>query len=142
MKLHIVTVGQPKLQYAKEGWKEYCGRLEHYHTVRVTHIPDKHNDTQHFLEAVGKNYMVVFDIEGKHLTSEELAVWLEKKAIDAREISFVIGGPGGLPQEIIDKADFKLSLGAFTYPHDLAMVMVAEALYRASTITAGQPYHS
>ena len=141
MKIHIVTVGQPKLHYAKEGWAEYIKRLEHYHQVRSTHIADKHNDTAHFKEAIGNSYLVAMEIKGKNLTSEELAVWMEKQAIEAREVCFVIGGPDGLPQEIIDEADMKLSLGSLTYPHDLAMVLIVEALYRASTIVAGQPYH-
>ena len=141
MKIHIVTVGQPKLQYAKEGWQEYYGRLGHYHQLRTTHIPDKHNDTQHFLEAIGNNYLVVMEIAGKNLTSQELSDWLEKRAIESREVCFVIGGPDGIPQEIIDKADYKLSLGSLTYPHDLAMLILAETLYRSSTIAAGQPYH-
>lgn len=141
MKLHIVTIGQPKLTYAKEGWKEYFARLGHYHQVRSTHIPDKHNDAAHILEAIGNSYLVVMEIKGKGLTSQELSDWLEKRAIESKEVCFAIGGPDGLPQEVVDKADFKLSLGSLTYPHDLAMVILAEALYRASTITTGQPYH-
>lgn len=141
MKIHIVTIGQPKLEYAKQGWNEYFKRLRHYHQVRATHISDKNNDTAHITEAIGNAYLVAMDIEGRNLTSPELATWLEKRALDAREICFAIGGPDGLPPEVREKADFKLSLGALTYPHDLAMVILAEALYRASTISAGQPYH-
>jgi 23S rRNA (pseudouridine1915-N3)-methyltransferase len=141
MKIHIVTIGQPKLKYAKDGWEEYTKRLSHYHQLRTTHIADKHNDAEHFIEAIGNSYLVVMEITGKSLTSRELSDWLEKRAIDSREVCFVIGGPDGIPEQVIDKADFKLSLGSLTYPHDLAMVILSEALYRASTIAAGQPYH-
>lgn len=141
MKIHIVTIGQPKLEYAKLGWKEYYKRLGHYHQLRRTHIQDKNNDTEHILEAIGNGYLVALDIGGNSISSQELAEWMEKRAMDGREICFVIGGPDGLPQEVRDKADYKLSLGSLTYPHDLAMVILTEALYRASTIVAGQPYH-
>ena len=141
MKIHIVTIGQPKLEYAKLGWKEYYKRLGHYHQLRRNHIQDKNNDTEHILEAIGNGYLVALDIGGNSISSQELAEWMEKRAMDGREICFVIGGPDGLPQEVRDKADYKLSLGSLTYPHDLAMVILTEALYRASTIVAGQPYH-
>ncbi len=141
MKIHIITIGQPKLSYAKEGWDEYFARLKHYHQLRVTHIPDKHNDTQHLLEAAGNSYKVAMEIGGRQLSSPELAQWLDKRALDAREVSFIIGGPDGLPAEVLDQIDYKWSLGKHTLPHDLAMVSLLEALYRASTISAGHPYH-
>lgn len=141
MKIHIITVGQPKLRYAKEGWDEYFGRLKHYHQIRATHIPDKHNDAQHILEATENSYKVALEIEGTQLHSTELAAWLDKRALDGREVSFIIGGPNGLPSEVLEQVDYKWSLGKHTMPHDLAMVSLLEALYRASTISAGHPYH-
>ena len=141
MKIHIITVGQPKLEYAKQGWQEYFGRLKHYHQLRTTHIPDKKNDAAITLEATGNSYKIGLVIGGKELSSPELAEFLDKRALDGRELSFIIGGPDGLPQEVIDEVDFQWSFGKLTFPHDLAMVILLEALYRASTIQAGQPYH-
>jgi 23S rRNA (pseudouridine1915-N3)-methyltransferase len=141
MKIHIVTVGQPKLKYAQEGWGEYYGRLGHYHQVRTTRIQDKNDDAKHILAATEGTYTVGLVIEGQQFASQELATFLEKRALDGREVSFVIGGPDGLPDGIIEKLDYRWSLGKLTLPHDLAMVVTMEALYRASTITAGQPYH-
>lgn len=141
MKIHIITIGQPKLSYAKEGWEEYFGRLKHYHQLRVTHIADKHNDARHILEAAANSYRVALEIEGKQLSSRELSGWLDERALDSKELSFIIGGPDGLPQEVLDRIDYKWSLGKHTMPHDLAMVSLLEALYRASTISAGHPYH-
>jgi 23S rRNA (pseudouridine1915-N3)-methyltransferase len=141
MKLHIITVGQPKLSYAKQGWEEYWERLRHYHKLRETHIDDKHNDADHILKAAENSYKVALVIKGKPLSSEDLAGFLEKRAMEGREISFIIGGPNGLPEDVIKQADYKWSFGPLTYPHDLAMVVLLESLYRASTINAGQPYH-
>lgn len=141
MKLHIITIGQPKLDYAQKGWAEYWKRLEHYHQVRVTHVADKHNDADHILATAGSSYKLGLVIEGEEFTSLELAAFLEKRALDGREVSCIIGGPDGLPQAVLDQLDYRWSLGKLTLPHDLAMVVLLETLYRASTINANQPYH-
>jgi len=141
MKLHIVTVGQPKLDYAKRGWAEYWARLGHYHQLRATHIPDKQDNAASILKTAGNSYKVALVIDGRQLSSPELARFLDKRAIEAREVCFIIGGPDGLPEEVIEQSDYRLSLSRLTYPHDLAMVVLLETLYRASTIAAGQPYH-
>jgi 23S rRNA (pseudouridine1915-N3)-methyltransferase len=141
MKLHIITIGQPKLAYAKQGWEEYWQRLGHYHQLRVTHIADKHNDVAHILEAAGQSYKIGLIIEGKQLSSPDLAALLEKRALESKELCLIIGGPDGLPAEVIAAVDYQWSFGKLTLPHDLAMVVLLESLYRASTISAGQPYH-
>lgn len=142
MKLHIITVGEPKLAYAQSGWKEYITRLGRFHQVRTTHLANKkahHADS--FVQAMGTSYKVALEIEGKNLSSPELASFLDNQALQGREVCFVIGGPEGLPQAIRQSCDLQWSLSRLTLPHDLAMVVVAEALYRASTISAGHPYH-
>lgn len=143
MKIHIITVGEPKLAYAKQGWEEYLKRLRRYHNVRVTHVADKHAyDASYLQQIAGSAYKVALVIDGgKELSSPGLADFLEKRAIEAREICFMIGGPEGLPADVISQANYRWSFGLLTYPHDLAMVILLEALYRASTINAGHPYH-
>lgn len=142
MKLHIITVGEPKLAYAKAGWQEYLSRLKHYHTLRITHVADKHAyDSDYLLNACGNAYKVALVIEGAQFSSPELAAFLEKRALDGRELCLLVGGPEGLPSAVIDSADTTWSFSRLTFPHDLAMVVLLEALYRASTIAAGQPYH-
>lgn len=142
MKLHIVTIGEPKLTYAKEGWREYVKRLQHYHDVRVSHLADKYaNDAKAMLNAAGNATKVVLIIDGKQFTSPELAHFLERRALDGKELCLLIGGPTGLPPAVIEEADYSWSFSKLTFPHDLAMVVLAEALYRASTIAAGHPYH-
>jgi 23S rRNA (pseudouridine1915-N3)-methyltransferase len=142
MKMHIITVGQPKLAYAKAGWEEYWNRLKHYHQLRVTHLNDKKAyDATAILEAAGNAYKVGLIIEGKNLSSLELSQFLDQRAQEGREVCFIIGGPEGLPAEVQQKMDTAWSFSRLTFPHDLAMVVLLEALYRASTISAGQPYH-
>ena len=142
MKLHIITVGEPKLAYAKAGWSEYLKRLQHYHTIRVTHVADKWAyDAAYLMQTAGNSYKIALVIDGKQFTSPELAKFLEKRALEGREVSLLIGGPEGLPQEVINQCNLQLGLSRLTFPHDLAMVVLLEALYRAGTISAGQPYH-
>lgn len=142
MKLHIVTIGAPKLAYAKQGWEEYIKRLGRFHQVRTSHLADKYaDDAKQLMTTVGNAYLVAMEITGEQHTSEQLAAFLDKRAMDGREVCFMIGGPDGLPQETRAAADSRWSLSRLTMPHDLAMVVTAEALYRASSISAGHPYH-
>ncbi len=142
MKLHIITVGEPKLRYAREGWAEYIKRLQRYHQVRITHLADKWAyDSSHILQAAGGAYKVGLIIEGKSFSSPALAAFLDKRALEGREVCFIIGGPEGLPTEVQQAMDTAWSFSDLTFPHDLAMVVLAETLYRASTISAGHPYH-
>lgn len=142
MKIRIITVGEPKLPYAKLGWEEYTKRLSRFHQLQVTHISDKWAyDTERIQAAIGKSYCIALVIDGKQFTSTELAEFLDSQAYNSRELCFVIGGPEGLPQAVIDAADKRLGLSRLTFPHDLAMLILAEALYRASAINARLPYH-
>jgi 23S rRNA (pseudouridine1915-N3)-methyltransferase len=142
MKLQLVTIGKPKLHYAHQGWDEYRRRLMKFHKVDVKHLADKYaDDAAKILEATAGTYRIVLEIKGKRLDSRDLALLLKKRELDGVTVSFIIGGPEGLPQTVVDKADYLWSLSDLTFPHDLAMVVTLEALYRASTINAGIPYH-
>lgn len=142
MKLRLITIGKPRLTFTKLGWDEYFGRLQRFHSVRATHLSDKFAyDTAHILEAVKGTTICVLEIEGTEYTSEKLAHFLTERELESKEISFVIGGPDGLPQAVREAADYQWSLGRLTLPHDLAMIVTLEALYRASTINASLPYH-
>lgn len=142
MKIHLLTAGKPRLPYAVIGWNEYLQRLQRFHTVRVTHVADKYAyNERKFHEATRGTYVVVLDVAGEDYSSESMAAFLQKREEAAVEVSFVIGGPEGLPATVRQSADVHWSLGRLTLPHDLAMVVVAEALYRASTINLHLPYH-
>ena len=141
MKIHIITVGEPKLPYAQAGFEMYIKRLSHYHTVRITHIADKNNTAAYFTQAAGASFIVAMVIQGTQISSEHLAKFIEQRNQDGREVAFLIGGPDGLPSGIIAASHLQLSFSKLTFPHDLAMVVLAEQLYRASTIASGQPYH-
>lgn len=144
VKLHFVTVGEPKLAYARLGWDEYYGRLGRYHKPRVTRVPNSAPDKEGaaILRAVGSTPLVALDPRGRQMTSEELAAFLDRLAVSGvGDLALCVGGPDGLTDEVRGKAHTLWSLSKLTLPHDLAMIVMLEAVYRAATISAGEPYH-
>ena len=86
--------------------------------------------------------VVALDERGRDATSEELAARLgDWRDQGRRSAAFLIGGPDGLAEPLVAGADLRLAFGRLTWPHRLARVMLAEQLYRATTILAGHPYH-
>ena len=86
--------------------------------------------------------LVALDERGKALTSAAFAERLQRWRIEGpKSLAFVIGGADGLPQPVVQRARFALSLGAMTWPHLLARILLLEQLYRAQQILAGHPYH-
>ncbi|WP_424950050.1 23S rRNA (pseudouridine(1915)-N(3))-methyltransferase RlmH [Deinococcus sp.] len=144
MRLHLITVGEPRLAYACAGWDEYTGRLKHHHRLTVTHIagstPQK--ESQAILKAAGHAPVVALDPRGRQFSSPELSRFIGAQGLAGTgELAFAVGGPDGHTDELRAAALTLWSLGALTLPHDLAMVVLAEALYRAGTISRGEPYH-
>jgi len=144
MRLHLITVGAPKLAYARAGWAEYTGRLERYHKLRVTQLsgstPTKEGEAM--LKAAGRAPIIALDPRGQIWSSEELSAYIERQGVQGTgELAFCIGGPDGHSNELRAAARALWSLGHLTLPHDLAMVVLSEALYRSATISAGEPYH-
>ncbi len=89
-----------------------------------------------------KAVLVALDATGKALSSEAFAAQLRRwQEAEGRPLVFAIGGADGFDPGFRAKADLTLSLGAMTWPHLLVRVMLAEQLYRASTILSGHPYH-
>ena len=85
---------------------------------------------------------VVLDSRGESLDSAAIAGEIRAWRDSGRDaVVFVIGGPDGLGEEVKRRADFTLSFGAATWPHQLVRIMLLEQLYRAATLLAGHPYH-
>ena len=86
--------------------------------------------------------VIVLDEQGKNLTSEVFAARLGEWRDQGRPAcAFLIGGADGHAEEVIARADLLLSLGALTWPHMLARIMMLEQVYRARQILVGHPYH-
>jgi len=86
--------------------------------------------------------MIALDAGGKAVSSEGFARLLAKVRDDgAKALALIIGGPDGLSADLLATARHKVAFGAITLPHQLARIVLAEQLYRATTILAGHPYH-
>lgn len=153
MRLLLIAAGTRLPSWVNEGYEEYASRLTGEYRLELKEIPLGPRSGGDTKQAIAKErermmaalptnaYVVALQVQGRALTSEQLAKFLEARARDGRDVAFCIGGPDGLPPEIDARADFRWSLSALTLPHALARVVVAEALYRAVMIVKGHPYH-
>jgi 23S rRNA (pseudouridine1915-N3)-methyltransferase len=84
---------------------------------------------------------IALDEHGDAPTTRQLAERLEKWQQTGEDVAFIIGGPDGLDARIKNTAHETLRLSSLTLPHALVRVILAEALYRASSLLRGHPYH-
>lgn len=151
--LRLVCVGKVRTSYWKDACAEYVKRLARFRRFEVVEVKDAEQikDTQKRIETEGRRLLealdksdrvIVLDERGKDCTSQELAGKLDSwDALGQGRITFVIGGPFGLSEEVRKRAFFLLRLSAMTMPHELARVVLTEQLYRAESIRAKVPYH-
>ncbi|NJK90671.1 MAG: 23S rRNA (pseudouridine(1915)-N(3))-methyltransferase RlmH [Blastochloris sp.] len=143
-KFRIITVGKPKLAYAKLGAEEYLGRLKHMLPVewKTVKAGAQKDEGEQLLKASEGWHRVVLDERGRSWGSRELASILEDWDMNAvKEVAILIGGAEGHGPALKAKADVLWSLGKATLQHELALVVLLEQLYRAQTIRRGEPYH-
>jgi 23S rRNA (pseudouridine1915-N3)-methyltransferase len=86
-------------------------------------------------------YVCALDRGGREHSSESLAGWLEERRGAGRDLWLAIGGPFGLAESVLGRAQERISLGQITLPHQLARVVLLEQLFRAHKIVLGQRYH-
>lgn len=153
-KIKLVCVGKLKEKYFLAAQAEYKKMLSRFADVEIVEVADQplsKNDAgdNSALRAEGGRILprlsgrvVVCDIKGTQMTSEEFAGYLESSRDGgAGEVCFVIGGSVGLAEEIKAKADIKLSVSRMTMPHRLFRIVLLEQIYRAFKIIAGETYH-
>jgi 23S rRNA (pseudouridine1915-N3)-methyltransferase len=102
----------------------------------------KDEEARLLLGSVPDGVRVVLDEHGKSINSQALATQIGRWRDDGRPaVSFIIGGADGHGRELLASADLTLSFSPLTWPHQLVRIMLAEQLYRATTILSGHPYH-
>jgi Uncharacterized conserved protein len=137
--VNIICVGTLKEKYLADAVNEYEKRLRSY--CRLTTVELKSSDMieKHLS---GKSYKIALCVEGIRLSSEELADKFTAVTNSGNSaISFVIGGAEGLPDDVKNMCDYKLSFSAMTFPHRIMRIILVEQIYRAFTIINNEKYH-
>lgn len=158
MKITVLTVGKVKEKFYRQALEEFEKRLSRYCKLEIIEVQDektpdrasemeemqiKEKEGQRLLKYIKEDdWVCALAIEGKMLDSVELSQKMEQLGIGrTSHMIFVIGGSLGLAEEVLKRADFKLSFSKMTFPHQLMRVILLEQIYRAYRIMQGEPYH-
>ncbi len=159
MNIILIAVGKMKEEYLLDGLEDYVERIKHYCNLDVIEIDparSKHKKNDAEIEKIkedegqrvlakvpgGKNYIIALDRKGKPVTSEGLAKSIKNLQVRGEsKITFLIGGSHGLSEEVLKKADYKMSLSYLTFTHQMSRLILLEQLYRAFKILNNEPYH-
>ncbi|ADI00777.1 23S rRNA (pseudouridine(1915)-N(3))-methyltransferase RlmH [Salisediminibacterium selenitireducens] len=158
MQITVISVGKIKDKYLKLGIAEFEKRLGRYCKLQQIEINDeqapdhlsekdieliKEKEGNKILQKIKTDQTVfVLDIQGKQRTSEAFAAELDHLVLHGKsQIAFVIGGSNGLSQDVLKRADEKISFSKMTFPHQLMKLILLEQIYRAFKIQKGEPYH-
>jgi 23S rRNA (pseudouridine1915-N3)-methyltransferase len=138
VKLTVVAVGKMREKNLRAVADDYLERVRHY--ARTTEIEVK-TDAELERAVPRDSTVIALDPNGDAVTSREFSKRLERWCGRGKgELAFVIGGAEGIPEQLLARAHARLSLSRLTLPHRLARVLLFEQLYRAFTITRGEPY--
>lgn len=158
MKVKIICVGRLKEKYLVAGVQEYVKRLGNYckvETIEVSDesIPDncslanevliKAKEGRKILDKIKQDdYVILLDVSGEQIDSVDLSKHMEKAMISGKStIDFVIGGSLGHGEEILARANYRLSFSKMTFPHQLMRLILVEQIYRAFKIMKNEAYH-
>ena len=150
MQVIIAAIGRDRSGPTRDLFEDYCRRSAW--PIRLVEIVPRtsqpierrlREEAERLLQPVPRDaVLVALDESGSKWDSagfaQRMATWQEQ---GQSTLVFAIGGADGLSKEVLDRAETVLSLGRMTWPHRLVRVMLAEQIYRASTILSGHPYH-
>lgn len=141
-------------EWVNTATNEYSKRLKEFCYFSIVEIPlqkrakdsqmDKilEKESQLILNAIPKQaYCIALDSSGNTFSSESMAQQINKLQLYNSNWCFIIGGPEGLSNEVMDRADERWSLSQLTFPHPLARIILCESLYRSFAILNNHPYH-
>ena len=158
LSIKIIATGDLKESYLRAAIKEYQKRLGAWCKIeeiilKEEKLPDNPTKAQidksleleekKILEKISpKSYVIAMCVEGKQLSSEELAEKISNVTLSGKsELVFIIGSSFGLSNGIKNIADYKLSISKLTFPHQLLRVILHETIYRSLSIINGTKYH-
>ena len=158
LNIKIIAIGDLKEKYLRDACEEYKKRIGAWAKIeeialKEEKLSDNPSEAQiknallqeekRVLEKISpKAYVIAMCVEGKQLSSEELAEKINQVAINGySEIVFLIGSSFGMSESLKQRADLRLSVSKLTFPHQLLRVILLEATYRALSIINGTKYH-
>lgn len=140
LKITVITLGNKMPSWVNEAVKEFSKRLSRFCVLSLTELSVTKED--HLIDFIPNGaHRIALDIQGKTFHSENLATHIEQLQQQSSHWCFLIGGPEGLPVEVLETCSERWSLSALTLPHMLARIVLLEALYRSFTILTHHPYH-
>lgn len=154
-KIKFIVVDRTRSPFLKRGEIHFLDRLKNYSRVEWIEIKPaaikKGVSPEEIMKKEGMtiktrlsstDYVIALDRRGHQLDSEELAGWLVRLTENMRgNICFIIGGPLGLSEEILERADRILALSKLTFTHEMCRLFLIEQIYRSFTIIRGEKYH-
>ena len=154
MKIHLLAIGERVPAWVKAGYDEYARRLKAQVRLVLREIKAGRrtkgadiarvvqDEGERMLAAIPKGtYIVALDRAGRELSTEELAAELRIHMVRGGDMVMLVGGPEGLSEECLARADARWSLSRLTFAHPLVRVLIAEQIYRAWSILNEMPYH-
>jgi len=154
MNIYLLAVGNKMPDWVTKGYHEYAKRLKADCQLQLIEIVPgkrgknadlariKKTEGEKILQAIPKGCRVLaLEVKGKPWSTHELSQQLDNWLHGGQDIALLIGGPEGLSEACVARADIKWSLSPLTLPHPLVRVLLSEQLYRAYSILKNHPYH-
>ncbi len=155
MKFQFWTVGKNHEPYVKAGVESFTKRISNYYPVGWNILPmPKNAGTLSEMDLKKKegemitgflqkdDYLILLDENGKMLTSEGLANFIQLRANESiKNMVFLIGGAYGVSEAVKQRANYQWSLSQLVFPHQLVRLILAEQVYRACSINRNEKYH-
>ncbi|MGI6581490.1 MAG: 23S rRNA (pseudouridine(1915)-N(3))-methyltransferase RlmH [Erysipelotrichaceae bacterium] len=150
----LIVVGKIKEKALTTLINEYKKRITSYSKIEIIEVGDEPNDKleeekvkelegQRIFKQIKKDsYVILLDLKGQPLDSEELAKKIEQiNTYHSSNITFIIGGSLGVSESVKEKADFRLKLSEMTFPHNIVRLLILEQIYRSYKILNNETYH-
>lgn len=149
--IKIICVGKIKEAFYRDAIEEYKKRLSKYTDIDIIEVADEgltdiktsiKKESEKILKVVNqKDYIITMEIDGKELSSIDLANKIDNIFNINNNITFIIGGSYGLGDEVKNISNFKLSFSKLTFPHQLFRIILLEQIYRSFKINNNESYH-
>jgi 23S rRNA (pseudouridine1915-N3)-methyltransferase len=142
MKLKIAWIGRTKEPAIQSLTVEYSKRISRYIQMESQEFQSEEALLKWVEKVIPRPFFVALDSRGKQLSSEELAEFIGNHQDRGTQVMLLaIGPPNGWSEAGRKASQFQFSMGKMTLPHELALVVMLEQVYRAYTILKGHPYH-